>query len=95
MDKINKILNDINSKIISTKKDLEAAKKEASDVIYSQYKTVESITLATNKVTLILKRVDALNNLKNTVTTLKNNNKLNTTNGFHLVNKIESLLKTL
>ena len=95
MDKINRMLNNINSKIISTKKDLEVAKKEASDVIYSQYRAVESITLATNKVTLILKRVDALNNLKNTVTTLKNNNKLNTTNGFHLINEIESLLKTL
>lgn len=95
MEKINRLLEDINLKITSTKNDLAAAKKEASDVIYSQNRTVESIVLATNKVTLILKRVDALNNLKNTVKTLKNNDKINTANGFHLINQIESLLKTL
>lgn len=94
MNKLQEIKDLINTKLSTTNQELEDAKEEVNKVVYSQHRTVESITLAANKVKLILKRVDSLNKLLDTISVLEQNNIINPKIN-NLIKQIESTLSKM
>lgn len=61
----------LDKKINKTLKEIEAVELKAKDALYSQDRTIESISESTTNVLLVRRRFDALNKLKKSILSIK------------------------